>query len=128
MFRKSRRYFRKLLPWFINDTLSAHEREKVETVIKGDELLRTEGETWMRIRTAVNNQPQREPSPLVWPRVMASIHESLGAKRQTALSNLSILAGALMTLTVLILLWLTVQPGFVLQWSLEKDGMTSYRI
>jgi len=128
MIRKSHNYFRKLLPWYVNGSLSEHEREEVEAGISRDDRARVEVEAWKQIQTVVTSQPQRMPSPVVRQRLMAIIRVPTASYTKVTQPSWSLLAGALLTLSVLILLWLVVRPGVVLQWSLERDGMSSYRI
>jgi hypothetical protein len=128
MIRKSQQSFRKLLPWYVNRSLSALECEAVEAGISRDDRARAEVDAWKQIQTAVTSQPQRMPSSQVRQRLMAIIREPTASFTRVTRPSWSLFAGALLTLSVLILLWLAVRPGVVLQWSLERDRMTSYRI
>jgi hypothetical protein len=128
MFWKPNRSIRKLIPWYINDSLSPSEQGVVKSGISGDDGARTDFEAWKQIHLAVISQDQQVPSVLVHQRIMANLHESPLARGKYTWSGWNLLAGTLLTLSVLILLWLAVQPGVVLQWSLNGDGVTSYRI
>jgi hypothetical protein len=128
MIKKSLRSIRKLIPWYINGSLSPDEAEEVAYVIKQDDRARIEYEAWKHIHAAVASQEQRVPSAVDRQQIMSSLHQPNLYKGILGQSSRNLLAGALLTLSILILLWLVVRPGVVLQWSIEKDGMTSYRI
>jgi hypothetical protein len=126
--RKSLRSIRKLIPWYINGSLSPNEVKEVSFVIRQDDQVRNEYEAWKQIHAAVTSQEQRVPSAVVRQQIMSSLLRPNVNRGMLGESSRYLLAGALLTLTILILLWLAVRPGVVLQWSIERDGMTSYRV
>lgn len=128
MFKKAQHSLREKFPWYVNHSLSSQEQDEVKNTINQDAQARSEIEAWQQIRSAMISLPQQVPSPLVRQRVMTLIHSPISGKKQASQWGWSFLAGALLTFSMLILLWLALRPGVVLQWSLERDGMTSYRI
>ena len=128
MIKKSQRTSKELLPFYVNGSLAPKESKDVDVVLTKNDWARADVDSWKGIQTAITNQPQRNPSSFVWQRVVAVIHEPVGNRQQMAQMHLGLLAGLLLAFCILILLWFTVRPGVVLQWSLDQDGINSYRI
>lgn len=128
MSKKPKQSLNKLFPWYVNNSLSDQEREAVDSIIKNDPQARIEIEAWKKIRITMTNQPQKIPSPMVRQRLMTSIRTPSEMKVQKSRWIWNLASGALLTLSIFILLWLAVRPGVVLQWSLARDGITGYRI
>jgi hypothetical protein len=115
-----------LLPWYANHTLSAAERDAVETWLKtrpeaADSLAAVDD-----VRSAVSVQPKLAPSPMVRQRLLAQIK----ARPQTSrrLARPAWLVGSAVALVLLVALWIVVQPGIALQWSVTGDGVSAYRV
>ena len=118
-----------LLPWYVNGTLTAAEREAEEHWLRQSAEAQVELGVWQRLRAAVIGQPQQAPSAAVWQRVMAQVRAQ-GAVRQPARAQ-SLLAwvwGGALAAALLILLWSTVQPGVVLQWSVNDGPLAAFRV
>ena len=112
-----------MLPWYANHTLSAAERDAVETWLKtrpeaADSLAAVE-----EVRSAVSAQPKRAPSPMVRQRLLAQIKTRPQTSRRPAW-----LVGSAVALVLLVALWIVVQPGIALQWSVTGDGVSTYRV
>ena len=112
-----------LLPWYANHTLSAAERDAVETWLKtrpeaADRLAAVDD-----VRSAVSAQPKLAPSPMVRRRLLAQIKTRPQKSRRPAW-----LVGSAVALVLLVALWIVVQPGIALQWSVTGDGVSTYRV
>jgi hypothetical protein len=118
-----------LLPWYVNGTLTAAECEAEEHWLRQSAAAQVELEVWRRLRAAVVGQPQRSPSPAVWRRVMARVRAQ-GAVRQPVRARplLAWAWGGALAAALLILLWSTVQPGVVLQWSVSDGPLAGFRV
>ncbi len=115
-----------LLPWYANHSLSAAERETVEAWVE------TQPETLFHlraiehVRSAVNGQPRLSPSPVVRRQLLARLH----AERQAPLrlGRSAWLVGSAVALVLLVTLWMVVQPGIALRWSVDGGSASAYRI
>jgi hypothetical protein len=118
-----------LLPWYTNGTLTAAEREAVERWLRQSPEAPAKLAGWQRLRTAVTSQAQQTPSPSVWQQVMARVQARRATGQQTRVSLRPAWAwGAALAAAVLILLWSTIQPGIVLQWSVSDGPLTAFRV
>jgi hypothetical protein len=117
---------RQLLPWYVNGSLSAREQRVVERWLAEETAAAEELAAWQRLRTAVHDQPQREPPAAVRRRVMAPAASRRRAQR--APRRRTWVWGAALSLVVLVLLWAVVRPGIVLQWEVNAGPVTEFRI
>jgi len=116
-----------LFPWYVNGTLSPSEREKVEARLGEQKEACTELRAWQTLQAGMASQPALSPSPIVRQRVLAAIRQPLATHR-SRFSAIHLMGGTALSLCILILLWLAVRPGVVLQWSVEKDGVEEFKI
>ena len=81
-------------------------------------------------RAIVASQPQHSPPPQVYQRLVDVIAQSpQPAVRSLAYPSSLFLWGYLaLTTAIFILLWLVLQPGIVLQWSVLSGGVSAYQI
>jgi hypothetical protein len=119
---------RKLIPFYVNGTLSEKEKKAVEGAINNDEQARGEVDAWIHIQSVISDQPQQDPSPMIWQRVLAAAHTTERGRQSSLPVYQGFLAGAKLTISILVSLWLVIRPGVMLQWSVERDGMINYRI
>lgn len=125
--RKSEDELRALLPWYLNGTLSAAEQRAVSTWLHEEVEAQAELAAWQRVQAAVGQQPVQPPSSQVRQRLMAEIRTLQGTKRP-AFTWPQLAWGTALALAVLMLLWITVQPGIVLQWSVADGGPAAFRV
>jgi hypothetical protein len=125
---KTKQSLRDKIPGYVNHSLSTQERDEVEKGLSQDPQARVDLEAWRKIETAMINQPQRMPSSLVRQRLVASLHATRQFDEKRVNWEWGIVSGAFLTIAIMVLLWLAVRPGVVLQWSHERDGVTVYRI
>ncbi len=115
-----------LLPFYINGTLSPAEREAVEAW-----LAETPGAAEMlaaqrRLQAALQAQPAQAPSPAVWARTRARLEMGkMGLPRPVWTAWIF---GMFLALGVLLLSWALLQPGVVLEWSVESSGLEKFRV
>jgi anti-sigma factor RsiW len=119
-----------LLPWYLNGTLSADERQAVEDWLLNDPQAQTQLDAWQQLRLTVEAQPQQAPSPVVKQRLLARVRAASRARRCVSRRRLAWAWGAAMALSVLVLLVVTIQPGIGLQWSLvtEDAAVVTFRV
>ncbi len=119
-----------LLPWYLNDTLSADERRAVEDWLLDDPQAQVQLDAWWQVRFAAEAQPQQAPSPAVKQRLLARVRAATKARHFVSRRHLAWAWGAAMALAVLVLLVATIQPGIGLQWSLltEDAAVVAFRV
>jgi len=123
------RWREELLPWHANDTLTAFERIVVERWLRRSSEARARLAGWRRLRQAVADQELRTPSPSTWRRVMTRVREPDAARLQRRMPlGLTWAWGTVLTLAVLIMLWVVIQPGIVLQWSVSDGPPVAFRV
>jgi anti-sigma factor RsiW len=115
-----------LLPWYLNDTLSAAERRAVESWLEQGAEAEAGLAAWQQVQQAVAGQPEQVPSPAVWQRVSARVRARPAPKRASVLPRLA--WGVAATLAVLIALWTVLQPGIVLAWTVQGGPLTAFRV
>lgn len=128
IFKKTKQRLFENIPWYVNKSLPAKESIEIEKEVNRDTHARDQKTAWEQIQTALINQPIKNPPPIVEQRVFASIHESSIKVTQKRYGGWEFLSGILLTVSILIILWLAIQPGVVLQWSSKPDGVIAYRI
>lgn len=119
-----------LLPWYLNDTLTGEEKKAVDILLRQEPNSQRELEAWRNIQRVLSNQPQQTPSPYLWNEISRRISEKRDPRHAFGYlrSLVGFIAGLAITLAVLILLWLVIRPGIVLDWSISNDGMQAYKI
>lgn len=115
-----------LLPWYVNHTLSAAERDAVETWLKTlpDAVERLNAID--DLRSTINAQPKISPSPRVRQQLLAQIRTRQRAPR--LLARPTWLIGPVVAVLLLVALWMVVQPGIALHWSVAGTGASAYRV
>jgi hypothetical protein len=125
--KKSPKELRALLPWYVNDTLTAADSRAVDSWLRRGPEAQAELAAWQQVRTAVVGQAQQRPSLAVRQQIMAQVQSvSVPPRRSLTLPQLA--WGLGLALIVLLLLWITIQPGIVLQWSVNDDPLASFRV
>ena len=115
-----------LLPWYINQTLPTTEREAVEDWLKTEPQAAEHLATLDALRSSINAQPRVAPSPLVRQQLLAKINTRQQASRRVLRPAWPI--GMAVALVLLVALWVVVQPGIALQWSVAGTGASAYRV
>lgn len=116
-----------LLPAYLNHTLSASEQRSVEEWLRRDPQARIELAVWQQLRAGVIDQPRSTPSAANKRKLLARLQtapkSSIAATRWLPWTS-----GLVLAAFVLLALWLTVQPGIGLQWSVADGDVSSFRI
>ncbi len=115
-----------LLPWYVNQTLSHVERDAVEDWLKTQPAATDRLTTVSELRSAINAQPRLAPSPAVRQQLLAQIKTRQPSPKH--LARPAWLVGSAVALVLLVALWLVVQPGIALQWSVTGTGVNTYRV
>jgi hypothetical protein len=129
MFKRLSKRAKELLPWYVNGRLTTTEQEAVERWLHHSPDGLAELAEWQQVRTAVSGQAQQEPSPEAWRRVTArvrSLDDSHGQPQ--ILPRLAWVWGGMLAVAIVALLWVVVQPGIVLQWSVNDGPLTAFRV
>lgn len=113
-----------LLPWYINESLSADEQKNVEAWLQRDPKAAVVLHTTQQIASTATTQDHKEPALRVESHLLARIRQPKGKQAgifQWAWS---------FPLAVLIfaVLWAFVQPGTQLQWSVTGDDLAAFRV
>lgn len=131
---RSARTCASLLPWYLNETLSAAERRAMSRWLgqsPGDPggmpvPARDELTALRQVQRAVGSQPKQIPSPAVWRRVLTKVGSE--PPPQTAPVGARLILGTCIVLLCLTLLWTILQPGVLLEWSASGGPLTAFRI
>jgi hypothetical protein len=116
---------RELLPWYINGTLGQRERRVVERWLVEEPGAAEQLAAWRHLRAAVHDQPRREPPAAVRQRLMLQVASH---QPQRLLQRRMWIWGAVLSLVVLVVLWVVVRPGIVLQWEVNPGAVTAFRV
>jgi hypothetical protein len=118
--------WRALLPWYLNNTLSSEEKQAVEAGLRLDPDAGGELPNWHRVQETLTSLPAERPSPEVWQRVAARVQAASVPSRLPVLPRLA--WGIGLAAAVLFLLWVIIQPGIELQWSVDGETAAGFRI
>lgn len=112
------------LPQYVNGTLPPGLCSDIDAWLAEDDSARDELAAWQRMHQAVASQPLETLSPRAW----AMITVNRRSSRRSSWSWTRFLVGASLAMLTLIMLWLTLRPGVVLQWSVSDDSPVVYQI
>jgi len=115
-----------LLPWYLNSTLSADEAGTVEAWLRQDHAAAMEAAAWRQVQEAVTDQIAEAPRLAVNERVRHQVRSGSIPNPVPWLPRLA--WGAAVGLAVLVLLWFVLQPGIVLDWSVQGDLALAFRV
>jgi hypothetical protein len=116
---------RRVLPWYVNDTLGEREREEVERWLAGEPGAAEDLASWQRLHAAVQSLPLQEPPAPLRGRVLAQVAGS-GVPRVPQVRSWAL--GVALSLVVLLLLWGVARPGIVLQWEVHDGPVERFRV
>jgi len=114
-----------LLPWYINETLSDREKTSVEMLIQVDPDAKLDYQSTQRASQVIRTQDFHVPSNHVRKQLLALVHEQ---PSRSKIKFHNWLWGAPIMLLISIILWLIVQPGTLLRWSINGDTPATFRI
>lgn len=124
----SKHSIRKLLPFYLNGTLSKKEKGRVEKAMDKDAYARGDLSTWTSIKSSVIEQPRYNPSPLVWDKLLTAVQMSREKKLPLLPLWRSFLVGTIMAIFMMAALWFVIRPGVMLDWSVQHEGMVGYKL
>jgi len=123
--KQSNEALQTLLPFYLNDTLSVTEKQAVEEWLRREPEQQANLATLRRVYSAASGRPQTAPSPAVRQRLIAQMRTT--RQLRSVPRWLPWAGGFALAVTLLIALWLIVQPGISLQWT--ADGpVTAFRV
>ena len=109
-----------VLPWYLNRSLPESERLAAEEQAQQSPRQLA---AWQAVRAAAQSQPTRVPPAALRQRVLAQAQVRPRTPRW-----LPVLSGAVLAMLALFLLWNAVQPGIGLQWTVNGDVPTAFRV
>jgi hypothetical protein len=126
-----------LLPAYINGSLNRFQRKIVEIWLQRDEQARTTAENLKTLQSAVQQQPRRTPSAAVFDRIQAQIQQQQTApavltppilNSRPALGYPVLLLSIVTLILAATVIWQTLPPGIVLQWSVQGLAPEAFRV
>ena len=127
-----------LLPWYVNGTLGARERRRVERYLRAEgpagAAARAHLEAWQAIHAAVRTEEAgAAPAARLRGCVLQAVHgravqRPAASRLRAGARRLTLAAGALAALLALVVLWSALQPGVVLQWSVTAGTPTAFQV
>ena len=113
-----------LLPWYVNNTLSEKETLLVESWLQSDSEADAHQNSVQQVAAAAVSQVEHPPSRQVEIQLFTQI-------RQPVTKPVDWQAwawGAPVAALLFVILWLVIQPGVQLQWSVGGDQLSAFRI
>lgn len=123
MDNKKKNALYELIPWYVNNTLSATDKKIVEEWLNTDDNARDIADKWYLLFDNIHNQPKLNPPPNMISNITSRLKE-----RPQLLVHFAPLFGLFLSALILVVLWIGVQPGIVLQWKVKDQSLTSFRI
>ena len=114
-----------LLPWYINETLSESEKIAVQNLINHHPKSLDDYQITQRISNILQAQESLSPSNRVKNHLLNIVHKQPTSSKNTIRPWLWSVP---MTIFIFIILWLVVQPGTILQWSINGISTESFLI
>jgi anti-sigma factor RsiW len=117
------------LPPYVNGTLDFARKNLVRAWLMKDEKGREQEEDWQALRKVAREQPQQRPSPAVYQRILADVKPQSTAQSAPGRSWVAMPAVAIsLVVLAVILLWQSLPPGLVLEWSVAGATPTQFQI
>ena len=117
-----------LLPGYLNQTLSAAEQEAVVQGLQEDPRLNEALQEWQGTQRTVQAQALHHPPAAVKEQLMARVRACNLPQRQVTPAWFVRAWGVTLGITTLLLLWVILQPGIQLQWSVQQGQAAAFRI
>jgi len=115
-----------LLPWFINESLSADEQQWVETWLQHNPEASSLWNDTQRIASAISSQEATTPDSLIESRLFTKIRQASENRKSF---NILQWAWSLPLAAILVVILLVlVQPVTQLQWSVRDDNLAAFRV
>lgn len=117
-----------LLPWYINGTLQDDEQRAVEALLHESEPARLEASRLKSLARQVRIQPAARPGAALWADIRTRIADPALQPVRALSARASWLVGAAMTAVLLVVLWLAVRPGVMLEWQVSGAAPSAFKI
>ncbi|MDX9955555.1 MAG: hypothetical protein RBT75_15755 [Anaerolineae bacterium] len=127
-FRSSIKKLESYLPWYVNRTLTAAANQKVTQGLQENPELGHSLQEWETVQSLVKKQPLQQPSPAVQERLMARVRACNLPQRNIIPLWFSRAWGITLAITALLFLWVMLQPGVQLQWSVNQAQIAAFNI
>ncbi len=114
-----------LLHGYINNRLTPEQRRQVDAWLDSSPQTGQQLRSWRKIHTALQGRPVRTPPSRIW---LALERRVFYAGTRRGRSAASLLAGIALAVITLVLLWLTIRPGVLLEWTVSGDSLAAYRV
>lgn len=115
-----------LLPWYLNQTLAPEEERLVEEWLQADPARAARLAALRQTRLAVTGQPKIQPAPAVRAQLLARVRAD--RPRRSIGARLAWVWGTALAVMVLCVLWLVVRPGLNVEWSVQGQGASAFRV
>ena len=115
---------RALLPWYINNSLSERETLNVESWLRHDPNANAYHDSIKLIAGSIQTQKEFSPSHQLRANIISKIQQPVRQPRSFSQWIWSIP----LTAIIFALLWLSIQPGNQLQWSVRGSEPVAFRI
>jgi len=115
-----------LIPWYLNGSLPEEQKRALETWLASSSEARAEMETWLMIQASVHAQPRRLPSKNLRGKIIA--HAIVSSDKRRVNSGEELIHALMLSLMVMIILWIMVRPGIVLNWTVQDGSPSGFRV
>ena len=113
-----------LFPWHINNTLSEKETLSVEFWLQSDSEADAYHDSVQQLASVIGTQELIKPSHQVRAKIVNSIQQP--AQQRNGFSQW--IWGVPLATLIFALLWLMIQPGNQLQWSVSGSNVAAFRV
>jgi hypothetical protein len=115
----------KLLPWYLNSTLSTEESSEVEAWLDSREATLARVTSLIKLRDIIVQQDVQQPALSVRTYIFTQA-------QKPARNRVSIFwqwaGGIAFAITIFALLWLVIQPGILIKWDVNSSELSSFRV
>lgn len=115
-----------LIPWYLNGSLSEEQKCAMETWLRNSKEGQTELAAWHIIHTSVRDAPRRFPSNNLREKIIVQAKDSCVTKKGNSVEGL--VQTLILSLLVLFILWLTIRPGIILNWTVQDGDPSGFRV
>jgi hypothetical protein len=112
-----------LIPWYLNGTLTGAELQQVEDYCTNDPEGRIALEKWMQVKNFIQRRDEKLPSA----RIEVQLFDRIRTKSLEQIAIFHPYALGL-SIVILVLLWVIIRPGVVLQWRGDVIEATTFRV
>lgn len=116
------------LPEYVNGTLGSPLSWILERWLAKDAAAREEVRRLQMLRTSVRVQTQVDPNPVVYSKIAAATQFTAVARANTWRPSLVWIPIVVLLILSGVLLWRVLPPGLVVQWSVEGEVPTTFRV